>query len=106
MNDSVLKEAALIMEEKVVVFNRLRNAMRITLPENKRGFNDNGDHSCNMKTIEKEVGRFDIWLSKNKGDFESKEYHKLLEEIDVYRVKLFTDPIVVTTADGKMLIQP
>ena len=106
INDSVLKEASLRMEEKVAVFNRLRKAMRITLPENKRGLNDNGDQSCNMKTIEKEVGKFEVWLSKRKGNSEHKEYHKLLREIDAYREKLFADPIVVTTAAGKILIQP
>ncbi|MCK5200260.1 MAG: hypothetical protein KAR21_18010, partial [Spirochaetales bacterium] len=106
MNDSVLKEAVLIMKEKVAVFNRLRKAMRITLPENKRGLNDNGDYPCNMKTIRKEVGRFEVWLSKRKGYSEHKEYHKLLKEIDAYRGKLFADPIVVTTAAGKMIVQP
>ena len=106
INDSDLKDAALRMEEKVDVFNRLRKAMRITLPENKRGLNDNGDHSCNMKTIEKKVGRFEVWLSKRKGYSEHKEYHKLLQEIDAYRGKLFADPIVVTTAAGKMIVQP
>ena len=106
MNDSVLKEAALIMKEKVAVFNRLRKAMRITLPENKRGLNDNGDQPFNMKTIEKEVGKFRDWLSKNKVDSEHKEYQKLLGQIDTYWGKLFADPIVVTTAAGKMFVQP
>jgi len=106
MNDSDLKETALRMEEKVAVFNRLRKAMRITLPENKRGLNDNGDQLFNMKTIEKEVGKFRSWLLKSKGYSEYKEYHKLLEQIDSYWEKLFADPIVVTTAVGKMLIQP
>ena len=106
MNDSVLREASLRMEEKVAVFNRLRKAMRITLPENKRGLNDSGDLSCNMKTIEKEVGRFEVWLSKMKGYSEHKEYQKLLREIGNYREKLFADPIVVTTATGRMFVQP
>jgi len=106
MNDPVLKEAVLIMEEKVAVFNRLRKALRITLPENKRGLNDNGEHSCNMKTIRKEVGKFEVWLSKRKGCSEHKEYQKLLEQINIYRKKLFADPIVVTTAAGNMLVQP
>ena len=106
MNDSVLKEASLRMEEKVAVFNRLRKAMRITLPENKRGLNDNGDQSCNMKTIEKEVGKFQDWLLKSQVNSEHNEYHKLLKEIDANRVKLFADPIVVTTAAGKMFVQP
>ncbi|MBA7659444.1 hypothetical protein ES703_67424 [subsurface metagenome] len=61
--DSVLKNAA-EMQEKVDVFNRLRSAMRITLPENKRGLNDDGE-LCNIKTIEKEVTKFRRRLSKD-----------------------------------------
>jgi len=106
MNDTALKEAALKMEKKVAVFNRLRKAMRITLPENKRGLNDNGDQPFNMKTIEKEVTKFKAWLSMSPGYSEHKESQKLVEQIDTYWEKLFADPIVVMTAAGKMLIQP
>ena len=106
INDSDLKEAAFRMEEKVAVFNRLRKAMRITLPENKRGLNDDGDQAFKMKTIEKEVVKFRGRLLKSKGYSGHKEYHKLLEQIDSYWKKLFADPIVVTTAGGKMLVQP
>ncbi len=106
MNDTALKEAALRMEEKVAVFNGLRKAMRITLPENKRGLNDNGDQTLNMKTIEKEVAKFRGALLKSKGYSEHKEYRKLLSQIDLYWEKLFADPIVVTTTAGKMLVQP
>lgn len=106
LDDSVLQKAALRMEEKVAVFNRLRKALRITLPENKRGLNDNGDPSSSMKTIEKEVGKFRAWLSKSKGYSEHKEYQKLVEQLDTYWKKLFADPIVVDTAAGRMLVQP
>ncbi len=106
MNDSDLKEAVSRMEEKVAVFNRLRKAMRITLPENGRGLNDNGDQPFNMKTIEKEVGKFRKWLLRNESYSKHKEYQKLLEQIETYWGKLFADPIVVTTAAGKILVQP
>ena len=106
LDDAVLRKAALRMEEKVAVFNRLRKAMRITLPENKRGLNDNGDLSSSMKTIEKEVGKFRSWLSKSKGYSDHKEYRKLVEQLDTYWEKLFADPIVVKTAGGRMLVQP
>ena len=106
INDSELEKAASRMEEKVAVFNRLRKAMRITLPENKRGLNDNGDRPFNMKTIEKEVEKFRGRIVKDKGYSEHKEYQKLLEQIDTYWAKLFADPIVVMTAAGKMLVQP
>ena len=106
LNDSSLQKAALRMEQKVAVFNRLRTAMRITLPENKRGLNDNGELPSNMKTIEKEVGKFTAWLLKTKGYSGDKEYQKLVEQIDTYSEKLFADPIVVQTAVGKILVQP
>jgi len=106
INDPVLKKAASAMEEKVAVFNRLRKAMRIALPGNKRGLNDNGEQSCNMKTIEKEVGKFRAWLTKTKGYSEHKEYQKLVEHIDTYGEQLFADPIVVETSAGRMLVQP
>ena len=57
IRDSALKRTATTMQEKVDVFDRLRAAMRITLPENKQGLNDNGE-LCDMKTIEKEVTKF------------------------------------------------
>ncbi len=106
MNDPDLKQAAMRMEEKVAVFNRLRKAMRITLPENKRGLNDNGDPLVNMKTIEKEVVKFRRWLLKSREYSEHKEFQKLLLQIDSYWGKLFADPIVITTSAGKILVQP
>jgi len=106
LNDLTLRKAAERMEDKVAIFNRLRKAMRITLPENKRGLNDNGDRSIGMKTIEKEVGKFRTWLPKTKGYSEYQEYRKLVQQIDTYQQKLFADPILVNTAAGRMLVQP
>jgi len=106
LNDPVLKEAARGMKEKLVVFNRLRKAMRITLPENRRGLNDNGELPASMKTIEKEVGKFRTRLTTSKEYPEYKEYKKLVEQIDTNQEKLFADPIVVKTAAGNMVVQP
>ncbi len=106
LNDSSLHKAAQKMEQKVAMFNRLRTAMRITLPENKRGLNDNGELPSSMKTIQKEVGRFTAWLLKSKEYSGDKNYQKLVEQLDTYSDKLFADPIAVQTAAGKMLVQP
>ena len=106
LNDAILDKTASQMVEKVAVFNRLRTAMRITLPESKRGLNDTGELSPKMKTIEKEVGKFKVWLTRC-DDFSKKtEYRKLVEQLDTYGEKLFADPIVADTAAGAMLIQP
>ncbi len=87
LNDRSLRDAAQRMEEKVAVFNRLRKAMRITLPENKRGLNDRGALPASMTTIEKEVGKFRTRLVPSKEcseraalamNLNNKEYMNLL----------------------------
>jgi hypothetical protein len=103
--DSVLKRTAATMQEKVDVFGRLRAAMRITLPENKRGLNDSGE-LCDMKTIEKEVTKFIRRLSKDKNCMKDKAYQKMIGQINKYWDMLFCDPIVVETKAGKIIIQP
>lgn len=103
--DSVLKKAAAKMEEKVGVFNCLRVAMRITLPENKCGLNDDGE-LCNMKTIKKEMTKFRRRLSKDKNFMKDKAYQKMIGQINKYWDMLFCDPIVVEAKTGKIIIQP
>jgi len=105
IRDSALKSASPRMQEKVAVFSRLRSAMRITLPENKRGLNDDGE-LCSMKTIEKEVTKFSFRLSRDTNLMKDKAYQRLIGKIDEYRVMLFCDPIVIETTVGKILIQP
>ena len=105
IRDSILKKTSINMRDKVDVFSRLRTAMRITLTENKRGLNDDGE-LCSMKTIEKEVTKFSRWLSKDKNRMKDKAYQKLIGQIDKYRDMLFCDPIVVETKAGKIIIEP
>ncbi len=103
--DSVLKKNAARMQEKVDIFNCLRSAMRITLPENKRGLNDDGE-LCNIKTIEKEVTKFRHQLSKDNKCMKDKAYQKMIGQINKYWNMLFCDPIVVEAKAGKIIIQP
>ena len=103
--DSLLRKAAAKMEEKVNVFNQLREAMRITLSENKLGLNDKGD-SSNMKTIEKAVEKFCNQLRKNKVYEKDEGYQKMSRQIDKYWGMLFADPIIVETKTGRIAIQP
>ena len=106
LNDRVLRDAALRMQEKVAVFNRLRKAMRITLPENKRGLNDTGEVPAGMKTIETEVGKFRTRLVRSKEYSQQQGYRKLVDQLDIYWEQLFADPIAVNTAAGVLLVQP
>jgi hypothetical protein len=47
------------------VFDKLRLAMRIALPEDKHGINDNGD-SADMKSIDGNVTAWRKWLVSDK----------------------------------------
>jgi hypothetical protein len=105
LNDPVSAKAASRMQQKVEVFNKLRAAMRIALTESKRGLNDNGELS-NIKTIEKGVKRFRDQLCKNKEYSKDKDYQNMVKQLDEYWQKLFSDPIVVKTKSGPIIIQP
>ena len=103
MKDKELINAVASMEAKMKVFDKLRKALRIALPEGKNGLNDEGDGSC-IKTIEKEVIEFRKWVQ---GDEEKKKtYSKMIEQIDKYWSKLFADPIIANTPDGPVVILP
>jgi len=104
-DDSVLRKVASRMQEKVEVFDNLRAAMRITLPENKRGLNDNGQ-LVNIKTIEKEVQKFTNRLCKDKYFSKDPNYQKMIRQLREYWKKLFSDPIMVRTESGYRVIQP
>jgi hypothetical protein len=90
------------MQEKVQVFDRLRAAMRITLQENKRGLNDDGE-LCTMKTIKKEVTKFKGWLSRQAKRMKDNAYRTMIGLLDKYWNMLFCDPIVVQTEAGKIM---
>jgi hypothetical protein len=101
--DKELNESAASMEAKAKVFDKLRKALRIALPEGKNGLNDDGDEK-DLKTIEKKVTEFRDWLVSDKKI--KKTYLKMIEQLDKYWEKLFADPLVVNTPEGKIIIAP
>lgn len=105
IRDVSLKKAVEAMQRKVAVFARLRAAMRLTLPENKRGLND-GSQPADIKVIENAVSNFRDHLCKNDRLMKDKGYRKMIEQIEKYWSMLFCDPIVVETKAGRILIQP
>ncbi len=54
--DKALESTAARMAEKVHVFDQLRQSMRIALPEEKPGLND--DRDADIRTIEQAVLQF------------------------------------------------
>lgn len=105
LNDKNLRIAVAQMQEKTSVFDKLRDAMRITDPEGKHGINDDGEDT-DIKTIEKRVKDFREWLIHENCFKENKGYQKMVVQIDKYWKQLFADPIVVNTPHGKITIQP
>jgi len=103
--DNELKNHCIEMSEKTEVFDKLRQALDITLPDTEKGLNDNGQE-VDIKTIEAKVKLFrqEISIDPNSS---KKEYQKMIEQIDKYSVKLFADPIKVVNSKGeKIIIQP
>lgn len=105
MEDKVLWKAVGEMEEKIVVFEKLRAAMRIAPQSGRRGLNDEG-HKGNIGTIEGRVKKFRAWLTGHKDYAKNHEALKMIAQIDKYWQKLFADPISVQTPSGPIQIQP
>lgn len=104
LTDEIIINLVSIIQEKIVIFDALRKAMRIAETDNKQGLNDNGDND--IKTIETQVTKFRqsakiVGLAKN-----NICYSKMVKQIDKYWEKLFADPIEIKTPNGAMTILP
>lgn len=105
VNDTQCIAAFQELTKKQSVFDNLRGALSIALPDSNKGLNDTGE-DIDMDTIEKRVMRFKDNLTKTRGYHKSIAYQKLIGQIDKYREKLFCDPIKVSTPEGGSYIQP
>jgi hypothetical protein len=104
INDPLLKRAAHRMQEKSVVFDRLRKAMRIALPDENHGLNDEGEKE--MNTIRHRVSRFQQTLADTLRSKPDPDYLAMHQQIQVYWEMLFADPIVKKTPSGTVTIYP
>jgi hypothetical protein len=105
MDDPTLNKSVAQIEERVKVFEDLRKALRIALPEGKNGLNDEGDNT-NIKTIKEKVKEFREQIMTDSHFSEKSHYKKMIQQIDAYWEKLFADPIPVDTPNGRVVIQP
>jgi len=105
LSDRNLQRLVARMQMKVEVFDRLREAMRIALPEGKKGLNDDGQDE-QIQSIKQRVTAFrhckEIKMLASKDE----AYGKMLTQLDKYWEKLFADPIQVHTPLGTITIQP
>jgi hypothetical protein len=105
MQDRALWKAVAKLEKRIIIFERLRHAMRIASPIGRRGLNDEGDKTT-IRTIEHRVTKFRAWLTRHQNYAENQEAQKMIAQIDKYWKKLFADPIRVQTPSGPIQIQP
>jgi len=105
MDDAPLRKSVAQLEARAKVFDNLRQALRITLPEGNKGLNDDGDDT-DMKAIEGSVKAFRERITSDSHLAQEAKYKKMIEQIDTYWEKLFADPIAVDTPQGKVFIQP
>ena len=105
MNDKALWKAVATLEARIIVFEKLRKAMRIAEPTGRHGLNDEGG-SGNIRTIEKRVTAFRTWLMRRKDYQQDRAAQNMIAQIDKYWEKLFADPITVQLPSGPILIQP
>lgn len=101
INDKDLKQTASFLEENEIIFNELREALRITLKNSTQGLNDEGEN-CDMKSISDKVAKF-IEKYNSSG---SKYHKKMIAQIEKYYEKLFADPIKVMIDGKEVSIQP
>lgn len=105
IKDKVLWNAVEELEKRVLVFEKLRQAMRIAHPSGRYGLNDEGG-KIDIRTIEYRVKKFRTWLTSRKNYPQNQDAQKMIAQIDRYWKKLFADPVTVQTASGAIKIQP
>jgi hypothetical protein len=105
MEDQQLTRAALHMQQKVVWFKKLREALAMAIPGEKEALNDDGLYA-DMNSIEEKVTAFREEVMADETVSEKIEYQKMIKQVDRYWEKLFADPIVADTPNGEVVIQP
>ncbi len=104
LSDAALHNLVTRIEQKITLFDRLREAMRIARPDCGQGLNDDGDGE--IKTIESRVKAFRYSKTIKALSASDISYQKMAKQIDKYWDKLFADPIAVNTPAGTVMIQP
>ena len=105
IKDKVLWNAVDQLDKRVLVFEKLRKAMRIAHPSGHYGLNDEGCR-IDIRCIEYRVMKFRSWLTSRKDYPQNHDAQKMIAQIDKYWKKLFADPVTVQTASGTIQIQP
>lgn len=103
--DTTLQRVIQELQEREVVFDRLRKAMRIADPSSKKSLNDNGKIST-LTPIKTALTAFRADPAIIKQAARCGPYAKMLQQIDKYWSKLFANPISIPTSYGRKLVYP
>jgi hypothetical protein len=106
IEDQELKTHISAAKEKKVVFDQLRNAMRLAQPDSNKGLNDDGDEEVDMPTIKKNVSDFYASLRRRSNFANDDPYGKMASQIKKYWGKLFAKPMKISTLTGEKIIYP
>jgi hypothetical protein len=87
------------------LFDDLRKKMRIAMPDEKNGLNDEGSVQF-MESIKQGVIQFRQRLVTNRQYVNDPQCNKVVKQIDQYGDKLFADPIVLNRPSGTVIIYP
>jgi hypothetical protein len=104
LSDKTLQNAQASIEQKIVIFNELRVAMRIACTGSEEGLNDEGDDD--IENIEKRVKTFRHSEKLQALSANNIRYRNMIKQIDKYWEKLCAKQIQVDTPAGKIIIQP
>jgi hypothetical protein len=104
LSDKILQNVQASIEQKIVIFNELRVAMRIASTDSEQGLNDEGDDD--IENIEQRVKAFRHSEKLRVLSVNNIRYRNMTKQIDKYWEKLFAKPILIDTPAGRIIIQP
>ena len=104
-NDVELQQKVMELKWRSIIFDQLRNAMRIAPVDGGNGLNDDVTSEA-MTSIRRGVEKFRQGLDNDRRLAADPLCRKMAAQIDKYGDKLFADPIVVKTPNGTIIIYP
>ena len=93
------------IDVKIQVFDQLRQAMRIAEEGGSAGLNSGSDPIA-LGPIQKAVQKFRQQITSRSDYPSNRSWQSMINQIDKYGDKLFTDPIAVARDNRWVLIQP
>jgi hypothetical protein len=103
--DPELNQAVEELRWRTQAFDKLRKVMRIAIPGGTKGLNDDGTTTA-ISTIRQGVEKFRNEIATDTELANDPLSVKMIKQIDKYDKKLFADPIVVDTPEGKVTVYP